>query len=278
MKKTLSNIKFDETDYDYKLIISNNWLSRAGFESVEEFLREASRKLQQLGRIMGTVDESSNPPIITPMESLIYDRANGPSISGGEVRYIKSKARGSYVLRYSGMIRPTFILPESNDINFNYLYYKDIILKDDYPKSVYNKFGTTGFLPKYPSMGYFPMRKQKMNYNKLELSFSHEKMFNICNCIEYPYYNHGVSMMILPELKFDMNIDSTSPNVDPLELKSIIDSEISLYLKSKYGINDDDKSFIDYVLSLYKVEYEFTEMISQEDKFTFQYEVKLKLQ
>lgn len=100
------------------------------------------------------------PKTINFPAGVVYDLASGPSSNVREIDYYENDDCKSYVCRYDGPIKPTFI--DSNSTQFNNMYFKTLIDIDD--MGVYSKYSTTGFSPLYNSINYYHLNKIKMDY------------------------------------------------------------------------------------------------------------------
>ena len=215
------------------------------------------------------------PTPLISSTSLDIIRADSPSLSTTEIQYLKSKKTGNIVERYDGKIKPTFIKP-INDLNFNYVYWKNVVEKDEYDKSVYSKYSKTGFVPLFPSIKYDSILKNKISYDKIPCGNEEYKFLNILNQLEYHWFNHNKLFVLKPYLEF--NILGTD----------LQDSQILNEIGKIYNLNGNDEEIEkkkSYIYSLYDKEFSFdyteTDFTNYENKgenkYEYIYTVKLTL-
>lgn len=223
------------------------------------------KPLFDMCRKMKSADNTNNPPIIIPKSSLIITKAKGPSASISEITYHKSSEPGEYMLRYSGRIKPTFISGENDDINFNYMYYRDFMSPDKYKNSKYGLYINTKFQPLFPSIDYFSIKKMRQNYNELPITYKDTKMLN---SYEYHWFNNNLNVILKDEI--NVNLHSCIENSNYVKLKILIKD----YLKQFYHIDDDQ--YIDYIYGLYDIESSY-DYAAIDNIIDYIYTVKLKL-
>lgn len=210
---------------------------------------------------MSKADNLNNPPTVSALSTLDIVKPNGPSQSISEISYITSEQRGSIVSRYFGKIKPTFV--EDNDINFNYLYYKECFTdKKSFVESKYPIYFKTVFDPKYPSLNYFPIKKEIMDYDNLP------KIPNILHPYEYHWFNMNSNIILTQELNTELK-SKFDDNGDYIKLEKLIKE----YLMEYYHLNED---CIDYIYTLYNIESSF-EYASPTNIVDYVYTVKLNL-
>lgn len=236
----------------------NDFTLKGLIEKIEKIEKEIEKektetkdteKLNRYLRILETILKTSKLP--TPLiasSSLDIIRANSPSLSTTEIQYLKSKKTGNIVERYDGKIKPTFIKP-INDLNFNYVYWKNVVEKDVYDKSVYSKYSKTGFVPLFPSIKYDSILKNKISYDKIPHGNEEYKFLNITNQLEYHWFNHNKLFVLKPYLEF--NILGTD----------LQDSQILNEIWKIYNLNGNNDKEIEkkksYIYSLYDKEFSF---------------------
>ena len=119
--------------------------------------------LDRLFKRISKANNSSNPPVYTQYNTLALSRADSPSLSSSEIEYIKRSEKGPYLLRYSGKITPTFISP--GDKWFNYRYTPRYISPEEWKGSSYSRYYKSGYMPVYPSVGYYNFDKKVEDYD-----------------------------------------------------------------------------------------------------------------
>ena len=100
--------------------------------------------------------------LISIDKSLYLVSADSPNLVSTEIDYYKNDNKDlSYVLRYDGKIKPTFIKSDKN-----YRYYKPVYGENTYKKLDYAKYIRSGFIPKYPSIGFCAWEKEDDKHAK----------------------------------------------------------------------------------------------------------------
>ena len=143
--------------------------------------------------------------LISIDKSLYLVNADSPNLISTEIDYYKNDDKDqSYVLRYDGKIKPTFIKS-----NLNNKYYKKVYNENEYKKLNYTKYIRTGFSPKYPSIGYCAWESEKdkhIKYNSsipalirdISVEFELKKGENVEPCIlqylsqKFPYTKNPI--------------------------------------------------------------------------------------
>lgn len=243
-------------DEGFLVFISNNrdYLTFKGILNIlntEDWGNNVSDQLKSylvcLKNIMNSADPSSNPPMIQLKSTVDLVKTKSPSLSATEHEYVKNDKESSYVLRYSGKIRPTFIRP--NDINFNFEYSKDLV--DDYnsKKYKYKQYDGSGLTPKFPSIGYFSITSIKQDYSIPTINPNQQ---------EFTRFNNNSVILIPDEISIKVESDKNGEGIE-----SAIDESLKFIDMNK-----------DYVKTLYKtsINFEYADGID-----VYNYDVKLKL-
>ena len=242
----------------------------------EIFITEESKKLSDKIKILLTylyskmisIDTSNNPPVIVPGSTVDIYRVDSPSLSSQEIGYYKNDIDTvDYMLRYSGMIRPMFI--DEHSKYKNYLYFKDWVQGAMYKTSPYMRYSHSGFLPEYPSLDYFSILHQDIDYQKVPELISRTKTSQISKFImndeyEYKWFNDGKLLVLESFIEF--NYESKSQNYT-------IDEGIIEYLMDYYQI-DRERSL--YIKKLYNIDINF-EYAKKDDIDSYIYHIELKL-
>jgi hypothetical protein len=192
-----------------------------------------------------------NASIIPINASIGWKYCLGPAVGVKEIEYCDNDDY-TYVIRYDGKIKPTFIAPL--DTHKNTIYYKDIISDTEVngvsnlKQSIYNTYSKSYFEPIYPSINYTSIKKiQTYDYNAVpEVKVSeYESKINLINDVEYSWFNDGVSLFISPMLSVTYlnKLDKTTGKYESL------DNIAYKIIQSYYKLNDDKK--IRYILSMY---------------------------
>ena len=248
-EKSIDNSRDKLTFKGFKKLL-NSIIESNVSEEYKEMINNILLKLNQ-------VADSDNPPVITINKSLYSYRDHGPSPCTNEIIYYKNDNKKSYVLRYSGKIKPTFL--SENDINYNYMYFKDHLTEEEYKKSIYYQYSNTLYKPLYPSIGYFPIKKIKADYKYFD------ELKNILNSIEYHWYNSGKTLV----LENNIEIHTTS-----ILTKGDVKNYVKQYIKEFYNVNDEGLN--DYIYNLYTISNKY-DYINDSNINDYNYTIKLTL-
>lgn len=248
----------------YRVYIYSDNISYLTFANVLNILKDIYKEnniLQHIYKFMLSVDNSSNPNIITIGSGIGIMRADSPSLKSSEITYYKVNNFTNNILRYSGKIKPTFISPD--DIYFNYIYYKKII--QDYKLSKFFKYYSTKYTPTFPSLGYYSFDKEKLDYNNPLWDFA-----------EYSWYDTNKIYILTPEIHTTL-FSSVDSEGNYISIKTLIYQ----YIKNYYNLYKDE----DYIFSLYdyKISYDYVykedgkSIAVENDKIKYKYDVYLTL-
>lgn len=209
-----------------------------------------------------------DPKIIHITSSLSWDYVKGPSHEVQEIEYFKNNYEYTYVMRYDGRIKPTFI---DGTTLCNSLYYKDTLKDNAIQHSKYYKYSNSGFEPIYPSLNYDSINKaDKFDYDMIpyvRISSSDDKI-KLVRGPEYSWFNTGSIMHISPELNFKY---VNKPNSDTGEYDSL-NSIVYYLLKSYYNIDDD--ATIRYIMDIYEIKNTW-EYLSNDNIADYMYDIQL---
>lgn len=214
----------------YNIIQNLRWLGR--------YIKRRNQSCDNMANILEKMI-SSFSHITACDKTLDIGAVEGPSLSINEVQYYKSNDRGQVLFREYGSIRPTFI-KTNNDINFNYVYSKKILKENNHHE--YTKLIKTNFGPVYPSIGYFPFKKNEQQYNTLkDIDAS------------YPEYNSfNVNKIINLFANIECKLESVVENGIYLSTNELV----KRYLKEFYNVGDDE-ILLNYIDNLYEHECSF---------------------
>lgn len=244
------NNKDDITYANFFKKVENNEIYRddsiidtKDFDHVKDLLKQLS-------------PENITYPTILRIDNSIYKTfSKSPSSDSKELVYKKCTIPGLYLFRYFGKIKPTFI-----DFGKNEHYKIKGITKQEYDDS-WNELIGTGYLPLYPSIGYFyieKLHKSKKNENSIE-----RKWFLDSN-------------ILVVESNFEISGEEyVNINDNKIDAENIIKDELKTY----YNIKDDNQT-IDYIYNLYDIKYNFDYTVVEDNKniyFKYTYVIKLSL-
>lgn len=197
--------------------------------------------------------------VIEPKVLYLYNTvsikiADSPWTGTDEIYYVKNNNESTIVIRYDGKIRPMFS-------NFEDLvwYKKRYMTPEQFNNDpVFSKEQSQGFLPNYPSVGYFDLEFVEDNYDKK----NEYKWFDKCRVFSLMDKIHSKLL--------SKNIQDSYYNNDDL---------VKIVLKKTYP-NLWEK-YSDYLFSIYQayVDYEYDQPMydPQTYKFNYVYTIKLTL-
>ena len=251
------------------------------FEGAGAFYLEALRVM------MYSLEE---PSVISFSKSLRMKKAAAPSLRASEIAWEKDDAADplqEYVIRYDGRISPSLIPAGTHPRFRNFVFYKDQIggVKDEsgtspLERSVYARYSNTGFVPEYPSISYYSLRKVQESYDSVpEAPTSSDGSQSLCPLHEWPHFNASSLLALIPST--DLTVEAYRPDgtefdpIEPLAKEALING--------KYGI-DPNSPLGTYIWSLYEISYSFdydyskaTEEDPQAWKDNYIYNVKAQL-
>lgn len=197
----------------------------------------------------------SLPFVVLLNKSIRVVRGNSPSQKTTECYYIKHPYSPSYMLRYSGKIKPTFISKDSiSNGYFNFKFYKKYA-KDLNEIKDNNVLEETNFNAKYPSINYYPLIKRIQKYDIID-EYNYED-YNVLNddSIKYNYtdlnfFNDNYMYVLKPQM--DVKLHSKKDEFgNYVKLKDLIKE----YLIDFYNINRENDTIkqktVDYIFNQY---------------------------
>lgn len=248
-------------------------------QSIESGDEKILDLVHKLLRKMDTIQNSSNPSIVTIYKTLEPEVCDGPKKNIGEITYKRANTN-TYVLRQFGKIKPTF-LKDQSDINFNYLYYKDVMSQDDFCKSIYSTYINSPHKPLYPSIGYFPYKKivQKYSIEEQAKTCNTDVLDTLRNMYEYRWFNVSNYLIMHPQVTInfmtkDVFGDNQFHAMSETEKKYGIKEHIKNELSELYNIYDN--GLLNYMYELYDVESQY-DYESETDINNYKYNIKLTL-
>lgn len=185
--------------------------------------------------------------------------APSPSLSSTELEYYKND-KSEFIERNIGKIKPTFI-KDNSEYFFNYKF-KKITIGDAEKIPGYFNYQNTGYSAKYPSIGFYPFKKEVQSYNVTD---------NKDN-LEYNNFNFNKVLNLVDVL--DVSIDSVKENGILIPVKTLVTE----YIKNYYQIQNEDA--LNYILGLYDYTCDFEYADKQWDSKegpNYIYDIKIKL-
>lgn len=250
--KTLIIYKIEKYDIIY-IVLHSNDMNLLTYKSVINIINEHYIELYNL--INPIIGNPVYPLYMKHYNTLDVTRADSPSSRSKEIDYIKNSNQGQGVERYIGSIRPMFV------DNGNYLYYKPLI--NNYNQSVFYKYKDSNYLPKYPSIGFYPYKSIELDYNTNPGNYN--------TLTEYKWYRVNKLINIVPEIK--TTLSSVISSGEYVSIKDLI----KIFLSDYYNINNNDT--INYIYNLYKTEssYEYDKIDLENNLHSYKYNIKLTL-
>jgi hypothetical protein len=168
-------------------------------------------------------------------------KANGPSTKVSEIEYFKEDDVNVNILRYGGAMRPSFVGKDSKYNNI--IYYKDLVLKDDFNNSKYKKYTATGYQPLYKSIDFCSINGMYIDYE------NEDKLFKSINIspLEYKWFNKSIVCSLFDELSFTI--------IRELDSDILLEDMIKQELSNVYDIDNIDE--LNYIYKLYEVRYNY---------------------
>ena len=246
-------IKLRKLDDVFVLLTDIKHANKIMFASFSKLLNEYIDKNAHIAfnsHLKYLKDKMSNVkyvPLMTISNSLYIVNANTPNPNSKEITYYKdNEAISSYVLRYDGKIKPTF-LEEKTSNNLNKLYYKRYISENEYKTSAHSNYSSSGLPPRFPSINYYAIESSQMEFKKL-----YNKLF-----VYKPY----ITMSLIKRSEDNTNIERM----------------IKEYLAQFYNVDiNNEAGLIDTIYNKYDVQYEY-DYLSSNNIDDYVYDVQLTL-
>ena len=230
LKNALQPGFFMIISYDYKYLT---------FNYIKNILQEVNDEyLNDLKTFMSNLEPMT---VVTFNRGLKSTIAEGPSKEINEIQYYKDDNKYSYLVRYDGYIKPSFIKTG------NIFYSKKKINEN------HKKYIRYGFPPLYPSIDYYSYKQDDLKYDEYIYKEYNEYK-------EYKWFNTGI-LYNLP-----ISVD----------LSGIYDNEIDDVLNQYFKDYGDETG--KYIKSLYNTSYELLGAENDDlNKLKYKYNIKLNL-
>lgn len=203
----------------------------------------ASTYLREIYKMMSS---KVDPAIVVFDSSLKYNNASSPSADTTEVNYFKDNNAFNYVVRYDGLIKPTFVT------NSNSLYYKDYV-STRLKNSVYASYGKDGHEPLYPSIGFCAIKRlDDWSYESLpqvKVTEYDDPVAIYAHTYEYPWFANSKCIILDDEMHFTYvckrQDDGSYKMIDDIVYEvigtyyNIADHGLIAYIKSLYEYEND---------------------------------------
>lgn len=143
----------------YRIILLINDRSKIHYKNILNIVLNNDRWSDFLDIFLSRVQQLEP---ISIQRDLLPRRVDGPSMDTDEVEYYKHKTN-KILLRYFGYIRPYFI-KINGDRYYNIKWNKQ---RTENILDSYAKYNQKKYSPLYPSINYFPLQREKENYENL---------------------------------------------------------------------------------------------------------------
>lgn len=234
--------------------------ANAGVQSDNELFNKIYNVCDGLSTMMMLVYK---PKCIYSKGVLNFVKANGPH-NNAEVDYEIIPGGGdSYVYRYDGKIKPTFIS------NTNTLYYKDHVLYSNLSTSKYG--GYTKYETKYPSIDYCGINKIS-NWTRNEIpmvSTTNATNIPLIEGFEHSWYGKNKCILLKPKIVFEHEF------ANPNEFNTTINDIILSKVGDIYSYTSTNGEYIAYIKNLYSYTYEYI-IDSATNKYKYSITLTLK--
>jgi len=136
-------------------------------------LPKASPDIEDYSKVDELLNNIIQPQVLTLNNILKTEKVNGPYIDldTSEIEYFKEDGF-VYLLRYDGKIQPFFLTKDQGSLNNREYrvkqYVKSIDNSDDNMEK-FNQYMYTKYSPLYPSVKYFSLIDNDLDYNKMDL-------------------------------------------------------------------------------------------------------------
>lgn len=198
------------------------------------------------------------------LNSITPYKVNSPSLNTTEIDYYKHKFHTpTTIFRELGKIKPYFIEP--TNMRYRNYQYSKVTLNDE---NIDSKYFATPYSPKYPSINYFPLKSEPVQYMAGD-----DKSKN-----EYHHYTSNKIINLCPEYDIEYRTKD--------ETKFDIDDYVYQFLKGEYIsiLNDENISNeiltqrLNHIANQYKLEKSIidTEVVD-DDEIQMVYKIKIKL-
>ena len=210
-----------------------------------------------------------NKPTTDLQQSIVFlngitpYKVNSPSLNTTEIDYYKHKFNTpTTIFRELGKIKPYFVEP--TNIRYRNYQYSKVPLNDE---NVDGKYFATPYSPKYPSINYFPLKSEPVQY-----VVEDDKSKN-----EYHHYTSNKIINLSPEYDIEYRTKD--------ETKFDINDYIYQFLKGEYMsiLNDENISDeiltqrLNYIANQYKLEKSIIDTEVVDDEIQMVYKIKIKL-
>lgn len=227
-------------------------------------LNNTHQHYAKLNDFTNIVKSYVSPSLIKIDTSLNAVVCEGPSTKTTEITYYKDNKNSGIVLRYGGKLKPTFA-------NRRTMYYKDYISDEvrtngvsKLQLSVYGRYLSNVFEPKYKSIGYYSIRSQEMDYENLPTVVVSEYPLgvNLTASPEYNWFNINSVICLKPKIEFVLYKNSDEDSIS---------DKITNHLREIYG-----SKYVKYIETLYNITYDWDYVDNNTNKYRYNITLKLK--
>lgn len=247
---------------------TGNLLNQANIKNSLEYMvsnktTRSSVYYKYIKEYLKILDSIIQPSIVIFHKSIVPVKCPGPIETTDETTYYKIDDNYTqHLFRYDGFIKPTFI--DSDSTEYNLIYYKDVVDSEEYKQKydIYKKYINGKYPPKFPSIGYYPLTSEKLDY-KLQSDEIINLTNNLCDIKWF-----GSSLVISLPVKINLNVlnDGSKSTIDVFR-------EHMLNFVKKFNKSASDSN-IEYISNLYKIQSDI-ELIDVE-KYLYRISATLK--
>ena len=214
------------------------------------------------------VESAVAPETIKFTRGLACVCPDSPSKDTVEFQYVKKDINvNNYVVRYDGLISPTFIDVEGDSLWKNKVYYKSMLKMDEFAGSPFSTYGGSGYEPLYPSIGYFAIQNKSLDEEHYKnLDVEGDKLYV---SDERPWFDNSQILYVQKELQMVVEVNLRDVEDVDAEIERRIEEEIGRV----YGVSGD---YLTSIYKLYSQEIDW-EYVSTTDIYTYNYYITLKL-
>lgn len=251
---------------------------------LEDFVSQNSNdEYKFLSEWVRVLKSAVGPQTVQFTRGLASVYPDSPSKDTSEFQYVKKDINvNNYVIRYDGLISPTFIDVEGDNLWRNKVYYKSMLKTSEFSSSPFSVYGGSGYEPLYPSIGYFAIENRPLDethYKNLDKKLVYDSIndewveqdedSSLYVSDERPWFDNSQVLYVKKELALTVIVNTK----DVEDIDALIDQSIIEELERIYGVHGN---YVQSIYNLYerKVDWEY---VSPTDIYTYNYYITLKL-
>lgn len=256
------------------IVVGDNNARGLGAFTFQNMIESCNYKMEDgsdfsLKNIFSDFSINNNPPQITIPYPCMYRIATSPDSNTEEIEYIDKRSKTPVsVYRYSGNIKPSFtsINNDYKRARFNYMYHMTKVDSRNYSRTPYARYSSSKYEMKYPSIGFFPIKKFTNDISSDSIYVNTPNNVNLKH--ETAWFNNSNMYYLPTEIRWTIEYDQkngrkTIDELVDMKLQEMYPEE-TFYLKWKY------------IKSLYNYESDF-KYASIDSITNYIYDIKLTL-